>query len=755
MDSTNEIIFRTVVDTGNSEQSVNKLNKSIKETDSSVDKMGNSFEKSLADIDAKVGSGELTFRQLNKAVKEYQSIAIQAGRESAIGQEALQKAAALSDELGDLNNEVKTLAHDGANMQAALQLGSTVAAGYGALQGAIALVGGESEELQETFVKLQAVQSILAGIEQVRANLEKESFLMIKAKTIATKVMTVVESVYAAAVGTTTGAMKALRLAMLALPIIAIIAGVIALVGWLASLTGSGEDVEAQNEALTKSFEANTEAMQANQKAIERQIDNQKKLAEAQGASAEEILKIDQKRLAVQETGRKREMKMIVDQVGKQIDLYKKAYKDGDYELATSIREEMIKNKNKFKELKALNGQYQVDLKLLNLKYKNEQSKEDEKAAQEAAEAQKRRNEQARERQRAHQQKLLEERRLYEDLLAANIADEDLRSITQMKLQHERELQETINKYGKQSKVIAELQTKQNNELKALINEQAVDEKALKESHDKAKQDQEKAAQDVAMRNRRASLESQLALLKDDFEAQQKVKADLAKLERDEALMNDNLTMMERFKIEQDYQLKLDALREETANKEKERRKELEQAAINVAEKGLSSIQSLSDAVFGAKMQRLKDGSAAEQKAAKQQFEINKKLQISSAIISGVQGVINALTAKSVLPEPFATIAKGINAGVVAATTAANIAKIRATTFESASPATSTGGSTPSVQAPQVPEFGTTTQTAGLQGSGTESGNQPKPIYKLNLVDSELKTKLKDSAKAEAVSSVG
>lgn len=755
MDSTNEIIFRTVVDTGNSEQSVNKLNKSIKETDSSVEKMGNSFEQSLADIDKKVNSGELTFRQLNKAVKEYQSIAIQAGRESAIGQEALQRAAALSDELGDLNNEVKALAHDGANMQAALQLGSTVTAGYGAMQGAMALVGGESEQLQETFVKLQAVQSVLAGIEQVRANLEKESFLMIKAKAIATKAMTVIETVYAVAVGTTTGAMKALRIAMLALPIVAIIAGVAALIGWLVSLTGSGEDLEAQNDALTDSFERNTAAMNENQKTLERQIDNQRKLAEAQGASAEELLKIDQKKLAVQETGRKREMKSITNHMNKQIELYKKAYVDEDFELAKKIREEYVKNKERYKQLQNLNGQYQVDLKLLNLKYKNEQQKEDEKADKEAAEAQKRRNEQARERQKQHQQRLLEERRLYEDLLANNIADEDLRKLTQLRLQHERELQEVISKYGKQSKVIAELEKKQAEERKALLEEFAVNEKALKESHDRATQDQEKAAQEIAIRSKRAELETRLMILKDDFEAQQKVKADLAKLERDEALMNESLTMSERFKIEMEYQTKLDALREETANKEKERRKQLEQAAISVTEKGLASIQSLSDAVFGAKMQRLKDGSAAEMKAAKQQFEINKKLQISSAIISGVQGVINSLTAKSVLPEPFATIAKGINAGVVAATTAANIAKIRATTFESSSAATASGGGATAVQAPSVPDFSQTTQTAGLQGSGTEQANTPKPILKLNLVDSELKTKLKDSAKAEAVSSVG
>lgn len=756
MDSTNEIIFRTVVDTGNSEQTVNKLNKSIKETDSSVEKMGNSFEQSLADIDKKVNSGELTFRQLNKAVKEYQSIAIQAGRESAIGQEALQRAAALSDELGDLNNEMKALAHDGANMQAALQLGSTVTAGYGAMQGAMALVGNESEELQETFVKLQAVQSVLAGIEQVRANLEKESFLMIKAKSIATKAMTVIETVYAVAVGTTTGAMKALRIAMLALPIVAIIAGVAALIGWLVSLTGSGEDLEAQNDALTDSFERNTAAMNENQKTLERQIDNQRKLAEAQGASAEELLKIDQKKLAVQETGRKREMKSITNHMNKQIELYKKAYVDEDFELAKKIREEYVKNKERYKQLQNLNGQYQVDLKLLNLKYKNEQQKEEEKADKEVAEAQKRRNEQARERQKQHQQRLLEERRLYEDLLANNIADEDLRKLTQLRLQHERELQEVVSKYGKQSKVIAELEKKQAEERKSLLEEFAVNEKALKESHDRATQDQEKAAQDVAIRSKRAELETRLMILKDDFEAQQKVKADLAKLERDEALMNESLTMSERFKIEMEYQTKLDALREETANKEKERRKQLEQAAISVTEKGLSSIQSLSDAVFANKMNKLEKGSAAEEKAARKQFQINKALQLGAAIMDGYKAISASLAQSPIAIGPAPNPVGIASLAFASVTTAANIAKIAASRFEGGGSGSDIASTATSVAAPSVPDFSQTTQTAGLQGSGTEqTGITTKPTFKLNLVDSELKTKLKDSAKAEAVSSVG
>jgi hypothetical protein len=751
-DSTTELIFRTTVDTGSSEQNVNKLNKSIKETDDSVDKMGNSFNTAIADIDKKVGSGELTFRQLNKAVKEYQSIAIQAGRESAVGQEALAKAAALSDELGDLNNKVKALAHDGANMQSALQLGSTVAAGYGALQGAMALVGGESEKMQETFVKLQAVQSILNGIEAVRANLEKESFLMIKAKVVATKVMTVVESVYAAAVGTTTGAMKALRLAMLALPIIAIIAAVIALVGWLSTLSDSGESLEEQNDRLTKSYEANSEAMAANQKQIERQIDNQRKLAEAQGATADELLKIDQKKLAAQEIGRKKEMSLLIKNLREQSDLYVKAYVSQDYELATSIRETLNKNKQKYKELKALEGQYQVDLKLLNLNAKNEQTKEDEQRAKEAADAQKKRNEQARERQKQHEQKLLEEKRLYEDLLITNIDDDNIRKVAQLRLQHERELAEVVSKYGKESKVIAEMKRKQADEIKVLNEEIANEERMQLNRNDAEYQQNIKDGLDREFTSKKAAIETRLILLKEDFEAQQKAKADLALLERDELLLNDKLTMAERYKIEAEYQDKLDSLRQEKANKEIERRKQIEEAGFSAMAKGVEAVQAVSDAIFAIKMSRLEKGSAAELRAAKKQFEINKKLQIAQAIVQGIQATLAAYSSGAAIPVVGA-VTGPLFAGFAAITAAANVMKIKSQTFDGGG----SGGSVASVSAPQVPDFNSTTQTSGLQGSGTETTipTKEKPVMQLKLVDSDLKTHLNNSQKAEAVGTVG
>ena len=104
--------------------------------------------------------------------------------------------------------------------------------------------------------------------------------------------------------------------------------------------------------------------------------------------------------------------------------------------------------------------------------------------------------------------------------------------------------------------------------------------------------------------------------------------------------------------------------------------------SLDIAQQSNDAMQGLSDLFFSIKMANLQKGSAAELKAAKQQFKINKALAITSAIISTIQGVINALTAKSTIPEPYGTILKVVSAVAVGAAGAANVAKISATQFD-------------------------------------------------------------------------
>ena len=108
-------------------------------------------------------------------------------------------------------------------------------------------------------------------------------------------------------------------------------------------------------------------------------------------------------------------------------------------------------------------------------------------------------------------------------------------------------------------------------------------------------------------------------------------------------------------------------------------------ASFEIGTQFVGALSSLNDLITTNKTKNLEKGSKAEEAVLKKSFERNKKLAIAGAVISGIQGVVNALTAKSTVPEPFGTALKIANSVAVAASTAANIAKIKAQKFESTS----------------------------------------------------------------------
>ena len=181
-----EAIFNLRVNTGNSiedindfDKSVDNLNKSIQDTQTTLEsgKGIDAFEKNLDDLDKKLKEGNLSIRQQSKLIKEYQTIALQAGESSPIGQRAINSAAQLTDRLGDLRAQTTALSSDTVKLDTALQGIETGAAVFQGLQSAIALTGVENEDLVKTMVKLQAVQGLVNAVNVVAKNLNKEAIL--------------------------------------------------------------------------------------------------------------------------------------------------------------------------------------------------------------------------------------------------------------------------------------------------------------------------------------------------------------------------------------------------------------------------------------------------------------------------------------------------------------------------------------------------------------------------------------------------
>lgn len=143
---------------------------------------------------------------------------------------------------------------------------------------------------------------------------------------------------------------------------------------------------------------------------------------------------------------------------------------------------------------------------------------------------------------------------------------------------------------------------------------------------------------------------------------------------------------------------------EEEIAREKEQRLAAALATTNLileSTKQLNDgLQSMSDIYYTNKLSRVKKGSKEEESILRKQFEVNKKLQISNAVITGIQNGITAyqsgLLAANAGGPATAALAPfwgAAYAAISAVGSIAAISKIKATQFgSSASTSTDTGG---------------------------------------------------------------
>jgi chromosome segregation ATPase len=206
------------------------------------------------------------------------------------------------------------------------------------------------------------------------------------------------------------------------------------------------------------------------------------------------------------------------------------------------------------------------------------------------------------------------------------------------------------------------------------------------------------------------------------YEAEQKALADAKKVEEDAAFLEQARLQSEEVKAiaysEAD-------LKQELKKQELESFKTNYDAQLQTAQSLTSSLSSLSDSYFYFKRKNLEKGSAEDLKQAKKQFDINKGLAIASATISGIQGVVNALSAQSIIPEPYGTVLKVVTAAAVGAAAVANIAKIASSKFDAGGGGGGGGGAaTASIAIPAPPSISTAENNVNKGTSFDETGKK-------------------------------
>lgn len=225
-----DIIFRAKLDTKQAEANARNLgqniNKSVAET-TGVDKL----TQRMAELNKNIDEGNLSIRQYRTAIYEYQQIAMQAGTKSAIGVEALERAAQLKDTYSDLQMQVQQLSQDHRKMNLTMQGVNVAVNSYQAFTGVMGLLGGESEKYLQIMSKMMIVQQSYNAILQVTQAFEKQTLLGQYARITANKLLTASQKMYTMAVGTSTGAMKAFRVALASTGIGALVVALGMLIG--------------------------------------------------------------------------------------------------------------------------------------------------------------------------------------------------------------------------------------------------------------------------------------------------------------------------------------------------------------------------------------------------------------------------------------------------------------------------------------------------------------------------------------------
>ncbi len=192
--------------------------------------------------------------------------------------------------------QVDALAQRGSGITGLVQSVELLGAGFQAVEGASALLGDQSEDLQQTLVKLQAIMAVTSAIEQGRVIITEQ----LAAKT---GVLGAATKAYNIVIGTSTGALKAFRIALAATGVGLLVIGIAALVenfdkikqAAFNSIPGLGQFAQGVTDALdaVKEFfgfvdEQNTDT------GVDKFIANEKRKTEAAVNQVERSIKLAQ-----------------------------------------------------------------------------------------------------------------------------------------------------------------------------------------------------------------------------------------------------------------------------------------------------------------------------------------------------------------------------------------------------------------------------------------------------------------------------
>ena len=147
---------------------ITKLDEALKESDGTL---GN-HQRHVGDYAI---AGKSMRTELMLMTEQLARMKMEGAEDSEVFKELSLRAGEMKDAFDDARAEVKKLASDTGGFDQLISVAEGLAGAYTAVEGASALMGVENEELQQTFVKLQAAMAVLNGLRAVQTTLQKES----------------------------------------------------------------------------------------------------------------------------------------------------------------------------------------------------------------------------------------------------------------------------------------------------------------------------------------------------------------------------------------------------------------------------------------------------------------------------------------------------------------------------------------------------------------------------------------------------
>lgn len=344
-------------------------------------------EKKVIELEIKTESVKSLKAQLKEAQADVAALSEKFGATSQEAVNAAKKAAQLKDAIGDAKDLTDAFNPDAKFNALSSSIGG-VLNGFQAFEGALGLIGVESEAVQKTLLQVQSAMALSQGIQGLME--AKDSFVQLKAVIGQTAL-----GQKALAIGTNIAsvAMKAFNVVLKANPIGLVITAITALVGAIAFFTRETGNAKEAAEEYTRALENQRRAIDDNFNALEKRQKERINLMKAQGATEQQIFEQELKntlKLAEAKAQAHVKEKYSYQNLRR---LYKQLMDQGNEEEAAGVREQLKTSRERYLELQKQSKDYyhqiSQDNKIHNAENIQKNKENAEKVRQNAIEVQK------------------------------------------------------------------------------------------------------------------------------------------------------------------------------------------------------------------------------------------------------------------------------------------------------------------------------------------------------------------------------